>query len=115
MWLMIVDRTTCLGSTRLFLQIRRSGIESVSMDMWPAYIRVTLDAIPYALEKIAFDKYHVAKCLGDAVDKVRQAEHRDLLADGRDDLTRTRHHWLMNTQNMGLNQWRGFKAVSKAS
>jgi hypothetical protein len=35
------------------------------MDMWPAYIRATRDAIPDADEKIAFDKFHVAKYLGD--------------------------------------------------
>jgi transposase len=66
---------------------QKAGIESVSMDMWAAYIRATLDAIPDAREKIAFDKFHVAKYLGDAVDKVRRAEHRVLLTDGRDDLT----------------------------
>ena len=70
---------------------QKAGIESVSMDMWPAYIRAKLDAIPDGREKIAFDKFHVAKYLGDAVDTVRRAEHRVLLADRRDDLTRTRH------------------------
>ena len=94
---------------------QKAGIESVSMDMWPAYIRATLDAIPDAREKIAFDKFHVAKYLGDAVDKVRRAEHRVLLADGRDDLTRTRHRWLMNPQNMSLDQWRGFKALREST
>jgi len=75
------------------------------MDMWPAYIRATLDA----REKIAFDTVHVRKYLGDAVDKVRRAEHRALLAEGRDDLKRTRLRWLMNPQNMSLAHWRGFK------
>jgi len=93
---------------------QRTGIESVSMDMWPAYIRATLDAIPGAREKIAFDKFHIAKHLGDAVDKVRRAEHRDLLADGRDDLTRTWHVWLMNPQNMSLDQWCGFMAARES-
>jgi transposase len=66
------------------------------MDMWPAYIRATLDALPDAREKIAFDKFHAAKYLGDAVDKVRRTEHRALPAEGRDDLARTKHRWLMN-------------------
>jgi transposase len=94
---------------------QRAAIESVAMDMWPAYIRATLDALPEAREKIAFDKFHVAKYLGDAVDKVRRTEHRALLAEGRDDLTRTKHRWLMNPQNMSHRQWRGFKRLREST
>ena len=75
---------------------QKTAIESVAMDMWPAYIRATRDAVPQASEKIAFDKFHVAQYLGDAVDKVRRTEHRALLSEGRNDLTRTKHRWLMN-------------------
>lgn len=92
-------------------ETKRAAIESISMDMWPAYIRATLDAIPDAREKIAFDKFHVAKYLGDAVDKVRRTEHRALLAEGRDDLTRTKHRWLMNPRNMSPGLWRDFKSL----
>jgi len=92
-------------------EAQKAAIESISMDMWPAYIRATLDAIPDAREKIAFDKFHVAKYLGDAVDKVRRTEHRALLAEGRDDLTRTKHRWLMNPRNMSPGLWRDFKSL----
>ena len=68
-----------------------AAVKSVSMDMWPAYIRATMNAIPDAAEKIAFDKFHVAKYLGNAVDKVRRVEHRALLAEGRTDLVRSKH------------------------
>ena len=37
------------------------AIESVSMDMWPAFINATLEMVPGAESKIAFDKFHVAK------------------------------------------------------
>lgn len=94
---------------------QRAAIESVAMDMWPAYIRATLDAVPRAREKIAFDKFHVAKYLGDAVDKVRRTEHRGLLAEGRDDLTRTKHRWLMNPSNMSPAQWRDFKYLRESA
>jgi len=40
---------------------QKAAIESVSMDMWPAYINSTLEQVPGAREKIAFDKFHVAK------------------------------------------------------
>nr|VFK30251.1 MAG: Transposase [Candidatus Kentron sp. LPFa]VFK37069.1 MAG: Transposase [Candidatus Kentron sp. LPFa] len=59
-----------------------AAIESVSMDMWPAFINATLESIPGAEEKIAFDKFHVAKYLGEAVDKVRREEHKALMAEG---------------------------------
>lgn len=35
--------------------------------------------------------FHVAKYLGDAVDKVRRVEHKALCAEGQDDLTGTKH------------------------
>ena len=49
------------------------------MDMWPAFINATLEMVPGAESKIAFDKFHVAKYLGEAVDKVRREEHRKLM------------------------------------
>ena len=59
----------------------RAAVESVSMDMWGPYISATLAMIPDAVMKIAFDRFHVAKHLGDAVDKVRRAEHRALVKE----------------------------------
>ncbi len=50
------------------------------MDMWPAFINATLKSLPRAEEKIAFDKLHVAKYLGEAVDKVGHQEHKALMA-----------------------------------
>ena len=94
---------------------QKVAVESIAMDMWPAYISATLGGIPDAREKIAFDKFHVAKYLGDAVDKVRRTEHKALLAEGREDLKHTKHCWLMNPQNMSRKQWRGFKALREST
>jgi transposase len=77
-------------------QCGREAINSVAMDMWPAYINATLDALPDAQCKIAFDKFHVAKYLGDAVDKVRKKEHRELLKAGNSILTGSKYSWLRN-------------------
>lgn len=93
----------------------KKAIESIAMDMWPAYIRATREAIPEAEEKIAFDKFHVAKYLGDAIDKVRRDEHRVLQRHGRNDLVRTKHHWLMNPHNMSTRQWRGFQRLRQST
>jgi len=54
----------------------RERIEAVSMDMWPAYIKATNTHVPGADGKMDFDRFHVAKLLGEAVDKVCREEHR---------------------------------------
>lgn len=78
-----------------------SAIESVAMDMCPAYIRSTLHHVPGAVDKIAFDRFHVAQHLGRAVNDVRKQEHRRLLdVSGESVLTRTRYLWLENPENM---------------
>ena len=50
--------------------------------------------IPDAVMKIAFDRFRVARHLGDAVDKVRRAEHRALVKEGNGILVGTRWQWL---------------------
>ncbi len=72
----------------------RAAVESVSMDMWRPYISATRAMIPDAVMKIAFDRFHVARHLGDAVDKVRRAEHRALVKEGNGILVGTRWQWL---------------------
>lgn len=56
---------------------QKESIESISMDMWPAYINTTVEHIPDALDKIAFDKFHVMADLNTAVDGVRKQEYRE--------------------------------------
>ena len=56
-------------------------VHTVAMDMWEPYISVTTQYVPDAENKIAFDKFHIAGHLGDAVDQVRRAEHRRLLGE----------------------------------
>ncbi len=96
-------------------QKQKSGIESVSMDMWPAYINATLKHIPDAREKIAFDKFHVAKYLGEAVDKVRRAEHKELMKAGWEDLKGTKYDWLTKPANKSHKQRLAFTALRESS
>ena len=92
-------------------EAQRDAIESVSMDMWPAYINATLESLPESEEKIAFDKFHVAKYLGEAVDKVRRQEHKALMAEGYEDLKGSKHDWLYNPENMTRKQKIRFKSL----
>ncbi len=79
---------------------QRNAVQVVTMDMWQAFISATEEWIPDADRKIAFDKFHVAQHLGDAVDKVRRAENKELLAEGDRALVGTRYLWLRNSTKM---------------
>ena len=94
---------------------QREAIESVSMDMWPAFINATLESIPGAEEKIAFDKFHVAKYLGEAVDKVRRQEHKALMSEGYEDLKGSKYDWLYNPENMTRRQKMRFKLLREST
>lgn len=92
-----------------------SAVRTVSMDMWRPYIASVEEHVPEADSKICFDKFHVAKHLGDAVDKVRRQEHRALRAEGDDRLIRTKYLWLRNPENMSFERWTGFKALREST
>ncbi|MFN0206621.1 MAG: ISL3 family transposase [Planctomycetota bacterium] len=79
---------------------QRFDIKIVSMDMWPAYVRSTVEHIWDAHSKIAFDRFHVAKHLGEAVDQVRRKEHSELQKEEIDTLKGTKFLWLQNQENM---------------
>lgn len=89
----------------------RDAIEYVAMDMWPAYIKATHRALPTADDKIVFDKFHVAKHLGDAVNAVRLEEHRTLSAAGDHRLAKTKYSWLRKTSAMSRRQRAVFAAL----
>ena len=92
-----------------------TAIKSVSMDMWPAFINATLESIPNAEEKIAFDKFHVAKYLGEAVDKVRRQEHKALMSEGYEDLKGSKYDWLTNPENMTRKHKMRFKLLREST
>ncbi len=94
---------------------QRGAIESISMDMWPAFINATLESIPDAEDKIAFDKFHVAKYLGEAVDKVRRQEHKALMSEGYDDLKGSKYDWLYNPENMTRKHKMRFKRLREST
>lgn len=83
---------------------QREAIASISMDMWPAFIHATLESLPGADEKIAFDKIHVARYLSETVDKIRRQEHKALFKEGYEDLKGSKYDWLYNPENMTRKQ-----------
>ena len=91
------------------------AVEGVAMDMWEPYIGAVTESIPRGREKIVFDKFHIAKHLNGAVDKVRRCEHRGLRAEGKNWLRGTKHDWLRNPNRFSLGEWRGFLRLARRS
>ncbi len=83
------------------------------MDMWGPFIDSTLAHVPNAERKMAFDKFHVAQHLGDAVDKVCRSEHKVLMAaEGDSLLTKSRYLWLQHPDNITDKSWGASKSSS---
>src|SRR5215469_2662556 len=75
-----------------------SGLESISMDMWDAYIKAVKAVIPEWEQIISFDRFHVSKHINEALDKVRRREHASFLKlTGESPLSKTRFQWLINS------------------
>ncbi len=51
---------------------------------------------------IAFDRFHIARHKGDAIDQGRRREHKKLKAETINPLTGTRYLWLQNPDRMEL-------------
>jgi len=78
---------------------RRDLVEAVAMDMWRAYMNAAATWLPKA--KVCYDRFHVARHLGEAVNTVRKQEHRSLLEEGDRTLTGTKYLWLESPRRMG--------------
>jgi len=92
-----------------------ASIETVSMDMHQPYVRSTQEHVPDADGKIAFDKFHVAKHLGEGVDRVRRQENKGLSLWGDNRLKRTKYLWLRNTSTMERDVWRSFQDLREST
>ncbi len=69
------------------------AVKTFSMDMNAGYIRAARIHFPGAVGKIAFDRFHVAKQLGEIVDKTCQNEHPRLPVDSCRQAKGTRFLW----------------------
>lgn len=78
-----------------------TDIQSISMDMWDAFIKAVKANFANADTLIAFDRYHVSQHIGKAVNKVRAIEHRQLLSKyGKSQLAGTKYDWLRTSSNI---------------
>jgi transposase len=83
-----------------FSPAERDSITAVAMDMWEPYINSVKEHLSSAEDKIVFDRFHIMKHMGEAVDTVRKGEHRELRAEGIETLAGSKYLWLYAEKNL---------------
>ena len=83
-----------------FTKAQLERIKAVAMDMWEPYFKATLKHVPDAAGKIVHDRFHVMKHVGEAVDRVRKQEHRELTSQDDHRLKGTKFLWLYREENL---------------
>lgn len=91
---------------------QKEQIEAVAMDMWSAFIGSAAEHAPEA--EIVHDRFHIAKHLNEAVDRVRRAEHKALKKEGDNRLAGSRYLWLTNEENLSEEKAVTFEALKEA-
>jgi len=108
----VVEERTAAAADQLWETLspeQKQAVEAVAVDMWEPFIQTIQKQVPDA--DIVHDKFHVSKYLGEAVDKVRRQEHKELMAQGDETLKGTRQLWLYNPQNFSPDQAEEFSAL----
>ncbi len=83
---------TLLGFFRWFGKERTAALAFVCSDMWRPYLTVVAKKAGHALHIL--DRFHIAKHMSDAIDRVRRAEVHALRQQGRQPLL-TKTRWLL--------------------
>lgn len=83
-------------------------IKLVVIDMWKAFEKSTKDNVPQAA--ILYDKFHVMRHLGNALDKIRKMEYGRLSGKDRSYIKGQKYTLLSNRENLTLD---GRKALKK--
>jgi len=108
----VVEERTLEAAEQLWQTLtpeQKQGVEAVAVDMWEPFIQTIQRQVPDA--DIVHDKFHVSKYLGEAVDKVRRQEHKELMAQGDETLKGSRQLWLYNPENFSEEQRSEFAAL----
>jgi transposase len=92
---------------------QRKAVQAVAMDMHQPYVLATQSALPDAT--IVFDKFHIAKLAGVAVDQVRRQEAKILAEEGDERLKGTRYSWLRNPLGEDAEQRKRFEPLRNSN
>ena len=114
-WFGGVDRSQ--ASMTLFYewlgQRKTKGIRLAVMDMWKPFRNATAEYAPQAA--ILFDKFHVMRHLGEALDKVRKAEYARLSGKDRRFIKGQKYTLLSNRENLTLEGKKSLKLLLAAN
>ena len=83
---------TLLQFFRWFGKERTAALAFICSDMWKPYLKVVAKKAGHALHIL--DRFHIAKHMSEAIDRVRRAEVRSLRQRGRQPLL-TKARWLL--------------------
>jgi len=92
---------------------RSENLELAVMDMWKPFRKVTRARAPGA--RIVFDKFHILKHLGDALDLVRRSEYKRVSEKERGFIKGQRYTLLSNKANLDIKGRRALKSLLKAN
>lgn len=92
---------------------KTKGIRLAVMDMWKPFRKATAAHAPQAA--ILFDKFHVMRHLGEALDEVRRAEYRRLSGKSRSYIKGQKYTLLSHRENLTLAGKRGLKKLLAAN
>ena len=88
-------------------------IRMAVMDMWKPFRTVAQDKAPQAA--ILFDKFHVLRHLGEALDKVRKSEYARLTGKERRYIKGQKYTLLSHRENLDLNGRKALKTLLAAN
>ena len=83
------------------------------MDMWKAFRKATTRAAPQA--SILFDKFHILRHLGEALDKVRKSEYARLSGQDRRFIKGQKYTLLSHKANLTLDGRRALRTLLQAN
>ena len=89
------------------------GIRLAVMDMWKAFESSTMKNAPDAA--ILYDKFHIMRHLGKALDQVRKQEYKRLSDQDRTYIKGQKYTLLSNKENLTLNGRRALKKLLAAN
>jgi transposase len=92
---------------------KTAGIRLAVMDMWKPFRNATAAHAPQAA--ILFDKFHIMRHLGEALDKVRKAEYRRLSGKSRSFIKGQKYTLLSHRENLTLDARRSLKTLLSAN
>jgi transposase len=92
---------------------KTKGIRLAVMDMWKPFRKATNTHAPQAA--ILFDKFHVMRHLGDALDQVRKAEYARLSGKDRRFIKGQKYTLLSHRENLSLNGRQALKTLLAAN